>query len=202
MMTGHFSVLSGITLALFSVFCHAAEFIEPPATEEVVTAKRSADEAYDAGQYEEAYRLYLDYLAPIGDKYAQYLIGVMHVEGLGTGHDAAVGAAWLMLAAERGDPRLTGVRDEVLLQLDAQTIERAQSVVGELGEVYGDCAVTRELLARDRKLLKPVTGSRLPPSESLLATVDRSLASNNVLDLREVRRNADKRKRYIREHCR
>lgn len=130
------------------------EFLLTPGTASVPIAQvnaNAADAAFQAEHYTEAHKIYLHELAPTGDKYAQYMIGVMHVHGLGVPKDLAVGAAWLELAAEGGDSKLEAARDAAVAALTVEERRRKESLLEKLRGEYGDCAVVVRLLADDRK---------------------------------------------------
>lgn len=110
----------------------------------------AADAAFESKRYAEAHKIYLDHLAPTGDKYALYMIGVMHVHGLGVPKDVALGAAWLELAVERGDKKLVAARDDAVAQLAEEERRRKDSLFEKLRSEFGDCAVVGKLLAEDR----------------------------------------------------
>ena len=57
---------------------------------------------YVAGDYQRALLIYEMDLAPIGDKYAQYMVGYMHLRGLtGTAPLRWPGSGWLPSATNR-----------------------------------------------------------------------------------------------------
>lgn len=112
----------------------------------------AADTAFTAKRYAEAHKIYLEQLAPVGDKYSLYMIGVMHLHGLGVPQDAALGTAWLELAAEGSDTKVDAARDEAVAQLTMEERRRKDSLLETLRGQYGDCAVVVRLLADDRKI--------------------------------------------------
>jgi TPR repeat protein len=59
--------------------------------------------AFDAGNYPEAFRLYLP-LADAGVAYAQSTLGSMLCYGLGVEQDVAQGLMWYLRAADQGLP--------------------------------------------------------------------------------------------------
>jgi TPR repeat protein len=85
-----------------------------------LSVQAKAEEFFARGDFRRAYVIYLSDLAPIGDKYAQYMLGFMFGGGLGVDQDPALASAWYRLAAERGEPaEFLAIRDESLAQLDA-----------------------------------------------------------------------------------
>ena len=81
------------------------------------------DELYERGEFERAYLIYRDELASIGDKYAQYMVGFMHLTGKGVDEDPVAASAWYRLAAERGTPEFVAVRDFLLTSLTPEEQE-------------------------------------------------------------------------------
>ena len=67
---------------------------EPMSERRLKTAKK-AEAAFEAGDYKDAFWYYSTELAPIGDKYAQYMVGYMTARGLGTQADPIRSAAML-----------------------------------------------------------------------------------------------------------
>jgi len=62
---------------------------------------KAGKEALSAGRYEDALSL-LTPQAVVGDAAAQFLVGLMHRDGLGVARDVAEAKRWLTLAAEQG----------------------------------------------------------------------------------------------------
>ncbi len=75
-------------MALLSVACSAGSL-------------EDASDALDEGRYEEAMVLLLP-VAEKGDAYAQYNLGVLYAQGLGTAVDEEEAVRWYTLAAEQG----------------------------------------------------------------------------------------------------
>lgn len=61
---------------------------------------RKADVAFNAGDYKSAFWYYRKELAPIGDKYAQYMVGYMTQNGLGTDPEDVTAATWFVQLAK------------------------------------------------------------------------------------------------------
>ena len=62
-----------------------------------------ASDAFDRGEFVTALELY-DVLAQDGDAQAQYRVGMMYEQGLGTDPDAKIAANWYAQAAEQNSP--------------------------------------------------------------------------------------------------
>ncbi len=87
--------------------------------------QRKVDDLFERGEYERAYFIYRNELVPLGDKYAQYMVGFMHLTGKGVTENPIAASAWYRLAAERGTPEFVAVRDFLLVGMMPE--ERRQS---------------------------------------------------------------------------
>ncbi len=127
-----------------------------------LSVQRKVDEVFESGEFERAYFIYRNELAPVGDKYAQYMVGYMHLMGMGVEEDEVRASAWYRLAAERGHPEFVGVRNQILGSLDEDELERSDRAYIELRRQYGDLVLVMRQLRSDLKTLSaPTTGSRL-----------------------------------------
>lgn len=119
----------------------------------VLKTQKKVDSLFEKGDYERAIFIYREELAPLGDKYAQYMIGYMHLTGKGVPGDMAVASAWYRLAAERGDNHFEQARDEIWGALSEQ--QRAQSDLAYIGlrTDYGDAMLVANFIDRDLKVL-------------------------------------------------
>lgn len=116
--------------------------------------QKRADRFFDQGRYERAYKIYHLNFAWRGDKYAQYMIGMMHWSGQGRPVDRIQGAAWLRLAAQRGNVKIMATRDTVWNQLSEQEGIQAEAQFKELRKAYGDRRVIRRLVQQDRRYIR------------------------------------------------
>lgn len=139
----------------------ALEFPGPPMTRQISRARERADEFYRKREFRRAFFIYKDTLAATGDKYAQYMTGYMLYLGQGTPVDTPTAAAWLRLAAERGEERFVTVRDRVEGRLtDAETAAAAKTYA-ELAPEFGDKAILEKLVREDRNRLATRGGTRV-----------------------------------------
>ena len=138
-----------------------------------LSVQAKAEELFQREQYRRAHVIYLNDLAPIGDKYAQYMLGFMSLSGLGVEQDHVLASAWYRLAAERGEPReFVVIRDELLQQLDAVDKERSDAIYLRLRGEYSDIAISmREVRAAFGDLTQLTTGSRISNNPSSPATI-------------------------------
>jgi hypothetical protein len=128
-----------------------------PGARLVAEGKRS----FEAGQYASALSKY-EAAARWADKFAQFNIGVMHLQGKGTDFDPARALAWFQLAAERDYPMMVTMVEDLEDMVDDATKRKAERIrVDELEPVFGDDVAierTQRRMQRDRRL---ATGSRL-----------------------------------------
>lgn len=119
------------------------------------------EELYAAGNFDRAHLIYEHDLAPIGDKYAQYMVGYMLLKGEGVRQNKTKALAWFRLAAERGEPLLVKMRDEVAAGLSPQQIGASDAIFLELWKSIGDRRLILDLIERDMDTLRSQTGTRL-----------------------------------------
>jgi hypothetical protein len=138
-----------------------------------LSVQAKAEELFERGDYRRAHVIYRNDLAPIGDKYAQYMLGFMSLSGLGVEQDPVLASAWYRLAAERGEPtQFLRIRDELLGNLDAVDRERSDQVYRNLRRDYSDIAISmREAREAFEDLQQVTTGSRISGSPSSAVTI-------------------------------
>jgi hypothetical protein len=88
-----------------------------PVSAETLRTQEKAQQLFESGNYSRAYFIYRNELAPLGDKYSQYMIGFMYLTGKGVSIDGIAASAWYRLAAERATPEFVKARDQVLALL-------------------------------------------------------------------------------------
>ncbi len=127
-----------------------------------LSIQNKVDELFEKGEFERAYFIYRNELVPVGDKYAQYMVGYMHLMGLGVSEDEVRASAWYRLAAERDYPEFMAVRNQVVDALDDDERRASDEVFVELRKKYSDLVLIMALLREDIfASSKRVTGSRL-----------------------------------------
>jgi len=161
-----------------------------------LSVQAKAEELFQRGDYRRAYVIYRNDLAPIGDKYAQYMLGFMSLNGLGVEQDPALASAWYRLAAERGEPEeFVAIRDELLGQLDAENRARSDEMYLGLLREYSDVVISmREAREAFDVLRQVTTGSRLGSPASAVTIVEPStgnIQSGDALIHRMQRRMQD-----------
>lgn len=169
-------------LVVLIAFAQAAgAFAQQPAGNLVVdldsktlSVQAKAEELFERGDYRRAHVIYLNDLAPIGDKYAQYMLGFMSLSGRGIEQDPVLASAWYRLAAERGVPQeFVATRDELLGQLDAVDRTRSDEIYLGLRRDYSDIAISmREAREAFESLSQVSTGTRLEGPSSAVTIVE------------------------------
>ena len=127
---------------------------------------------FDAGDFERAFFIYRNELAPIGDKYAQYMVGYMYLTGTGIKEDPVSASAWYRLAAERGTPEFIAVRDQLLSSLNNDQMRRSDVEYIQLRMDYCDLAVLLSAVKRNLKEVESQTGSRLQGGSNAVMIVE------------------------------
>jgi hypothetical protein len=140
----------------------------PDAQTMAVQAK--VEQLFQAEDFRRAYFIYRNELAPIGDKYAQYMVGYMLLNGLGVSEDPVSASAWYRLAAERDTPEFVAVSNNLLQQLNENQVQRSNAEYFRLRAKYSDVAVLLTSIKRNLNELRSRTGSRLR-SDSSIVTV-------------------------------
>ena len=134
--------------------------------------QEKVEELFASGDYRRALFIYKNELAPIGDKYAQYMLGYMYLTGAGVEQDYVLASVWYRLAAERGKAEFVGVRDELLGALPQADVGRSDEIYRQLRKRYSDVAVIFEQVKADIRALTTRTGSRLHDNSRSLTVVN------------------------------
>lgn len=102
-------------------------------------------------------------------KPAEYNLGVMYFEGQGVPVDRPLGAAWMVLAAERGDPQYVKARDVMITLLSEADFARTDELWGKLKQTYGDKVALRRAKAQWAWVKTHQTGTRVGGTTGELA---------------------------------
>lgn len=124
------------------------------------------EEIYRSGNYRRALSIYAKDLAPMGDKYAQYMVGYMHLQAEGVAVDKVEALSWFRLAAERREPLLIEVRDSLIADLSVEEIRASDVRFLELWKSIGDRKLLLDLIQHDLDTLRSQTGTRIPGAAS------------------------------------
>ena len=134
------------------------------ADQRTLKTQERVDELYAAGNYNRALFIYEKELAPRGDKYAQYMVGYMHLSAYGVPQDTVRALAWYRLAAERRNEALERARDELADTLTRDEIDASNQIFLGLLQEIGDTRLIMKLIQRDMNTLKSRTGTHIPGS--------------------------------------
>ncbi len=130
------------------------------------------EELFDNGEYERAFFIYRNELAPIGDKYAQYMVGFMYETGTWVQEDPVQASAWYRLAAERGYKEFEDVRDALMNSLTSTAQGRSDEVYLQLRREYSDVVILLRLIEEDMEAMTARTGSRISGGANPVTIVD------------------------------
>jgi len=164
--------LALITGLLAAAFCASAQsqtyksFPGESADQRTLEIQERVDELYAAGDFKRALFIYENELAPRGDKYAQYMVGYMHLNGQFVPQDKSRALAWYRLAAERGNEALEQARDELAASLTQPEIEASNKIFLDLLQDIGDTRLIMVLIQRDMNTLKGRTGTHVQGSNA------------------------------------
>ena len=129
--------------------------------------QRKVDQLFDRGEYERAYFIYRNELVPLGDKYAQYMVGFMHLTGMGVEEDPVAASAWYRLAAERNTPQFVAVRDMLLEDISPEQRQQSDRLFIEIRRSHSDLVILLDSIKRNLRDIRPTTGSRLRTSSPM-----------------------------------
>jgi hypothetical protein len=173
-MNSRFTIISGLICLLAASAAQSETFKHFPGATIDQRTLRAADRVealYDDGDYKRAMLIYEKDLAPLGDKYAQYMVGYMHLSGKSVPADKAKALAWYRLAAERGEAALTMARDTLRKSMTDDELAQSHDQFIELWKKLGDTKLILDLIRKDLKDLGVRTGSRIPGANSGRLTI-------------------------------
>lgn len=157
------------------------------------------EELFEAGEYSRALSIYRNDLAPIGDKYAQYMVGYMYLTGTGVEEDPVVASAWYRLAAERSYKEFLNERDNILNAFSDVDLLASDRMYLQLRQQYSDVVLILDLIKDDLDAMSARTGSRLSGGGSSVTIVDPRGGSSVSGDqyYRQVRRRIEARLNFM-----
>lgn len=158
----------GLLASLWCVVVYAQTYKPFPgitSDSRTIRLQESVDELYAAGNFERAFFIYENDLAPQGDKYAQYMVGYMYLHAQGVEQDKTRAFAWYRLAAERGESVLQRPQRKLIESMSAAEIARSNRFLADLRDSIGDVRLVTKLIEQDLKILKERTGSRVASAE-------------------------------------
>jgi hypothetical protein len=147
-------------------------FPSVPLSPKTIQVQNQAEKVYLRTDYKRAFFIYRNELAPIGDKYGQYMVGFMYLTGKGVPEDRVAASAWYRLAAERGIEEFVETSEQLMKSLDEEQTARSDQQFIELRKQYGDLALLLKAVKEDYDTLRSRTGSRLSSDSSSLTIVN------------------------------
>jgi hypothetical protein len=117
-------------------------------------------QAFQRGDYRHAIDMY-KVAASWAYKPAEYNLAVMYFKGQGVPVDRPLGAAWMVLAAERGGSRYAKARDLMVTALSKPEFARTDQLWGKLKRTYGDQVALRRAKAQWAYVRTHQTGTRV-----------------------------------------
>lgn len=114
-----------------------------------IEIQQKVDYLFDEGEYERAMIIYRNELAPLGDKYAQYMIGYMYLAGKGVAKDLPAAAAWYRLAAERRQASFVRESRKLAGLLTPEQQEQADNIFADIRARFGDAVLMIRLIEED-----------------------------------------------------
>jgi len=127
----------------------------------ILKAQEKADDYFAKGNFDKAMSIYRDDLAPVGDKYAQYMVAYMYLAGKGAQEDAIVASAWYRLAAQRENEQYVRIRDGLLSLFNDEQRSRSDLLYVDLRREMGDLVLVQKLIREDINVLRRRTGTDL-----------------------------------------
>ncbi len=117
-------------------------------------------QAFRKGDYRHAIDMY-KVAASWAYKPAEYNLAVMYFKGQGVPVNRPLGAAWMVLAAERGNPRYVKARDLMVTVLSKAQFAKTDALWGQLRQTYGDKVALRRAKAQWAWVKTHQTGTRV-----------------------------------------
>lgn len=194
--------ISGLLAAVCCATAWSQDYARFPgesADQRTLQTQERVDELYAAGEFQRALFIFEKELAPRGDKYAQYMVGYMNLNGEGVAQDPVTALAWYRLAAEREHLVLVQARDELAAAMTQGDIESSNRLFLELLKEIGDTTLIMKLIQRDLNTLKARTGTHIVGSRvtSPMRVIRPSGLPEDPNFYRNVRRRLESRLSYL-----
>jgi hypothetical protein len=149
------------------------QFPGAPTDSRTLRIQERVESIFSSGDYARALLIYEKELAPLGDKYAQYMVGYMHLNGKGVAENPAEAFAWYRLAAERGEGPFIKARDSLRDSLEPDELEQSEQRFAQLWQRYGDRRLILDLISRDLDILRRAPSSATGLGDDGLGDDDR-----------------------------
>jgi len=131
---------------------------EPPSPYQL--AQIAADEAYDRGDYEKAFKKYMN-LARRGDTFSQYRLSYMHFQGQSVDVDWAEAFGWAVLASQGNNSTLVKYMAALARLVPEDQAKQATLKARRYLDRWGDMAIAEDARRGAIRELRGCTGSRL-----------------------------------------
>jgi hypothetical protein len=161
------ALIAGLLAVFFCASVQAQSYTPFPGVsqdERTLRIQERVEEVYAAGDFKRALLIYQKELSPTGDKFAQYMVGYMHLNAQSVPKDEVSALAWYRIAAERGEPALEQARDELVAGMTKQEIAESNRRFLDLWHSIGDTRIIMNLIRKDMDTLRDRTGTRIPAS--------------------------------------
>jgi len=155
--TPHITVSLVLALLLSIISMNALAGPEPSLYQK---SQAEADEAYAAGDYNSAYRQYLN-LARKGDSFSQYRLSYMNFQGQGTDVDMSEAFAWAVLASQSNNRELVKYMASLAREVPEAQHQRAAVKAKHYLDRWGDMAIAEDARRGAIREIRECTGSRL-----------------------------------------
>jgi len=201
--TSAFLAISACLFASLAGAQSTSSFPEMPVDARTLRVQNQAEEVYDRTDYDRAFFIYRNELAPIGDKYAQYNVGFMCLTGKGTEEDRVAASAWYRLAAERGTKEFVHARDQLMRTLNHEQRTESDALFIQLRQQYGDLALLAQAVREDYDELRARTGSRLSADSSSVTILELNSGAQRISGTEyysRIERRMKARLTYIAKH--
>jgi hypothetical protein len=161
----------------------------------LIEAQAKADELFEKGDYQRAYFIFREELVPLGDKYAQYMVGYMNIIGKGVSLDYIAGSAWYRLAAERGEANFSKVRDEIWDQFNDEQRSQSDNKYAALRMKFSDAMIIASMIEVDLDLIqRPLQDSTLSND---LVDAQNSLTGDQSQFVAEAQQRVKRRLKFL-----
>ena len=161
-MTSLISRLAAVLLLAVSMTAFSQDaFPGGEASRSILKAQEKADLYFAKGKFDKAMSIYRVDLAPVGDKYSQFMIGYMYLAGKGVQEDAIMASAWYRLAAQRENAQYVRICDGLLALFNDEQLSRSDQLYVGLRQDMGDLTLVHKMIQNDMQILRRRTGSEL-----------------------------------------
>ncbi|RZV38498.1 MAG: hypothetical protein EX272_02665 [Chromatiales bacterium] len=175
-----------IAFALLAPGLAVAEWAEYPTdnlNSRTAQIQAKVESLYRRGDYKRAHFIYSKELAPLGDKYAQYMTGYMYLMGQGVKEDKIRASAWYRIAAERKTPEFLAVRDQLLRAMTKEQLTASDALYLDLRRNFSDLVIVMGLIVDDLPHLEAKrTGSRLSGGTGSVTVIDPNTGTSTSAD--------------------